>query len=130
MTNLNGFTNWVANADIAGGTLVTINTNGQAVSASANTETLVGVAINNAVAGEVVAVKLPVPVAKLVCGAGAYVAGAKVYLGANGKVAVSGDVACGWYVGPSVTLTADGELDIALGEPVVAVSEPVVAVSE
>lgn len=117
MTNLQGYTNWVASADIKGGTLVSINTDGKAVNTSATTETLFGVAINDCKEGDVVAVKVAYPVAQILAIAGAYKPGAKVYLDASGKITATGGankVHAGWFVGANITTTTEQLLDIAI----------------
>lgn len=114
MTNLQNYVNWEATVDIDGGTLVSVNADRKAVKTTASTESVFGIAINNAKAGEVVAVKLAYPVATVACVAGSYTAGSVVYLGANGKVSATGTIACGWYVGETKTLTADDTIDVAV----------------
>lgn len=117
MTNLQGYTNWVASTDIKGGTLVSINTDGKAVNTSATTETLFGVAVNDCKQGDVVAVKVSYPIAQISAIAGTYTAGAKVYLDASGKITATGStnkVHAGWFVGATITTTAEQLLDIAI----------------
>lgn len=117
MTNLQGYTNWVADADIKGGTLVSINDEGKAVNTSATTKMLFGVAINDCKQGDVVAVKVSYPIAQISAIAGAYTAGAKVYLDASGKITATGGagkVEAGWFVGATITTKEEQLLDIAV----------------
>lgn len=117
LTNLNGEINAVASVAIAGGSLVSLNANGEAIKTTATTATLVGIAKGDAEAGEVVAVKVSHPVAKVLAIAGSYTAGASVYLDADGKITAtkgSNSIECGWVCQKSETLANAGEITIAL----------------
>lgn len=104
-----------AGADITAGALVTLNSDLEYVLAGATTQTAIFCAVADAKEGEPLAAKAVTAAtggAEVTAVSGSYTAGCKVYAAANGKVATTGTICVGFYIGEALTLSADGVVEI------------------
>ncbi len=114
--NPNGLINRDAKVDLFEGAFATLDTDGKAILATASAAAGVFTVQEETKAGGRVALKVVGSSAGTITAtatAGTYTVGQVVYLAADGKVATTGTVKIGVYLGEAKTTTADSRVEIA-----------------